>query len=334
MPRRETSPNRRPPQDPPGLADLLLQFRTVASERLDEALRLRLPEGVSRSRVRSWILAGSVRVQGSPMRNPAWVLAPGVWVDLHVKRPAPQAVPEFGPDRILFEDEDLLVVDKPAGLPMHANLDPARSHLVGLLEAFLARRDGQAGYLGIHQRLDMETSGVVLLARSLRANPGLARQFEGRLLRKSYLALVRTAGKGPPASWLEARPLGAPLRRGGAVPILESGGSAARTEFTVLASAGRALLIQACPQTGRKHQIRAHLAGRGLPILGDALYGGPRSVGGVSVPRPMLHAWRLELQHPHSDRPLFFEAPLPGDFSRLGDQLGVLGVWRAPESGK
>jgi RluA family pseudouridine synthase len=268
------------------------------------------------------------------MRNPAWVLAPGVWVDLHVKRPAPQAVPEFGPDRILFEDEDLLVVDKPAGLPMHANLDPARSHLVGLLEAFLARRDGQAGYLGIHQRLDMETSGVVLLARSLRANPGLARQFEGRLLRKSYLALVRTAGKGPPASWLEARPLGAPLRRGGAVPILESGGSAARTEFTVLASAGRALLIQACPQTGRKHQIRAHLAGRGLPILGDALYGGPRSVGGVSVPRPMLHAWRLELQHPHSDRPLFFEAPLPGDFSRLGDQLGVLGVWRAPESGK
>jgi len=272
MRRREPSPSRRPPQDSPGLADLFLQFRSVASERLDEALRLRLPEGVSRSRVRSWILSGAVRVQGQPMRNPAWVLAPGVRVEVHVKHPAPQTAPEFGPDRILFEDDDLLVVDKPAGLPMHANLDPARPHLVGLLEAFLARRDGQPGYLGIHQRLDMETSGVVLLARSLRANRGLARQFEGRLVRKSYMALVRAEGRVPPASWVETRPLAAPLRKGGPVRLLEPGGSPAQTEFTVLAASGRVLLIQACPQTGRKHQVRAHLAAGGLPILGDTLY--------------------------------------------------------------
>ncbi|MGI5844413.1 MAG: RluA family pseudouridine synthase [Candidatus Xenobium sp.] len=334
MPRRDASSKRRPPQEPPGLADLSLRFRTVVPERLDEALRLRLPQGISRSRVRSWVLAGAVRIQGSPIRNPAWVLPPGARVELRVKRPAPQAVPELGPERILFEDEDLLVVDKPAGLPMHANLDPTRPHLLALLETFLAQRDGQAGYLGIHQRLDLSTSGVVLLARSLLANPGLARQFEGRLVRKSYLALVRATGKNPLPSWIEARPLGAPLRRGGAVPVLESGGSAARTDFTVLASAGRALLVQACPQTGRKHQIRAHLAGRGLPILGDALYGGPRRVGTVAVARPMLHAWRLELQHPLSARPLCFEAPLPEDFSRLAEELGVLGVWRARGSGR
>lgn len=331
--RRPDSSRIRTPQGAPDPAELSLRFRVAGPERLDEALRRRLPEGSSRSRVRSWILAGVVRIEGRPVRNPAWVLPPGSRVEMRVPGPSPQPIPTFGPERILHEDEDLLVVDKPAGLPMHANLDPARPHLIGLLEAFLSARDGRVGYLGIHQRLDLETTGVVLLARSPQANPGLARQFEARQVHKSYLALVRSSGQIPPTDWVEEGPLGEPLRKGGPVRRLEQGGSPARTAFRVLAASGRVFLLQASPQTGRKHQIRAHLAGCGLPILGDLLYGGARRMAGMPVSRPMLHAWRLELRHPLDDAPLCFEAPIPPDFRDLLDRLGLPRVWQAPGAG-
>ncbi len=228
-----------------------------------------------------------------------------------------QEAPDFGPERIVFEDEDLLVVDKPVGLAMHANLDPQRPHLVALVEAFLSQRDGQAGYLGIHQRLDRDTSGVLLLARSQRANPGLARQFEAGLVRKTYLALTVRPVHLPPDTWRETRPLGAPVRKGGAVSVLRQGGTTAETEFTLLSTSSSGVLVEAHPRTGRKHQIRAHLAAACLPILGDVLYGGPRRLGGLEIGRPMLHAWRLQLVHPTTGQPLDLRASPPHDFDRL-----------------
>lgn len=199
---------------------------------------------------------------------------------------------------ILYADEDLLAVDKPAGLPMHANLDESRPHLVGLL--------GEP-YLGIHQRLDRDTSGVVVFARSLRANAGLARQFEQRLVRKSYHALA--VRRPCPKEWRESRPLGDPARKGG--PVTVGRGKPAETLFRVLRTLPAALLIEARPLTGRKHQIRAHLAAAGLPLLGDPLYGGPPG------PRALLHACRLELAHPVTGEPLVLESPYPEDFCLL-----------------
>lgn len=199
---------------------------------------------------------------------------------------------------ILFADEDLLAVDKPAGLAMHANLDENRPHLVGLL--------GEP-YLGIHQRLDRDTSGVVVFARSLRANAGLARQFEGRQVRKTYHAL--TVRRPCPREWRESRPLGDPARKGG--PVTVGRGKPAETLFRVLRTLSGALLVEARPRTGRKHQIRAHLAAAGLPLLGDPLYGGPPG------PRALLHACRLELAHPVTGEPLVLESPDPEDFCLL-----------------
>lgn len=299
------------------------EFTVREAGRLDQLLQRSLPEGLSRSRIRSLVLGGHVRVGGRVVRRPAWEPGPGarIAVSLPARVESPEVV--VGASRILYEDEDLLVVDKPAGLAMHANLDPGRPHLVGLLEALLRDRDGAPGYLGIHQRLDRDTSGVVLLARSLRANPGLARQFEGRTVRKTYHALaVRPPGPLPRA-WVERRPLGAPLRRGGAVAVLRTGGSPAETEFEVLQAAAGGLLVQARPRTGRKHQVRAHLAASGMPLLGDVLYGGPARLGPHAVGRPMLHAARLELRHPVTGAPLALEAPWPEDLAALARILGL-----------
>lgn len=284
--------------------------------RLDEAILQHLPGTLSRSAVRALILSGAVFVQGRPVRKPTWILGPGHRVHLDLGASGEPAGPSFGPERLLFEDADLLVVDKPPGIPMHANLDPDRPHLVALVEDLLRRRDGEAGYLGIHQRLDLDTSGVVLFSRSQRANPGLARQFEGRTVAKTYLAITPRPEAMPPAEWVESRPLGVPARKGGAVPVTP-GGSPAETWFRVRRASSSGLLLEARPRTGRKHQIRVHLAAAGLPILGDTLYGGSARLGGLVAPRPMLHAWKLQLHHPVTGDPFEVAAPLPPDFEGL-----------------
>ncbi len=302
-----------------------LEFLVRQTVRLDSALLEWLPGGLSRSRIRSLIMKGAVRVDGHPIYRPTWVLVAGSRVHVQLPSEAPPEVVEFGPGRIVFEDEDLLVVDKPVGLAMHANLDPDRPHLVGLVEAFLTHRDGQRGYLGLHQRLDLDTSGVLLFSRSQRANPGLARQFEAGQVGKTYLALTARPAQSPPDTWLETRPLADPTRKGAAVRVLlpGQGGTAARTAFSVASKSSGGLLILARPQTGRKHQIRAHLAAAGLPILGDALYGGRRRLGGLEIRRPMLHAWRLRLTHPMTGQPLEFQAAPPADFDRIRRLLAL-----------
>ncbi len=319
-------------------ADRPLEFLVHQTMRLDAALLEWLDQDFSRSRVRSLVMKGAVRVDGRPVFRPTWILVAGSRVQVQIPSEAPQGVAEFGPERIVFEDDDLLVVDKPVGLAMHANLDPDRPHLVGLVEAFLTRRDGQKGYLGLHQRLDLDTSGVLLFSRSQRANPSLARQFEAGRVGKTYLALTARPTRKPPETWLETRPLGEPTRKGGPMRVLPPGpeGTAARTEFTVASESSSGLLIQARPQTGRKHQIRAHLAVAGLPILGDILYGGRRRLGGLEIRRPMLHAWCLHLVHPMTGAPLDLRAAPPADFDRLRRLLALVlpPGEPAPETGR
>lgn len=285
-----------------------LRLRVTAAEagrRLDDALAAWLPEAlampVSRSAVRRLIVAGVIRVDGRPVRRPGLPLTAGMRVEgaidasrLGPARGEQEAAGRVGASRILHRDRYLLFVDKPAGLLMHATADPSRPNLYDAVKALLAE-GGPEPYLGTHQRLDRDTSGVVLFTLDPSANAPLADAFAAGRVAKTYHALCGRPRRRPPASWREEGPLG-------------GDGPHADTTFRVLREWADGLLVEARPATGRKHQIRIHLAGRGLPIRGDERYGGPPGT------RVMLHALRLELPHPVTGRPLAVESPYPEDF--------------------
>ncbi len=225
------------------------------------------------------------------------------------------------PAQVLFEDEWLLVVDKPAGLPTQPTLDPSRASVFTTLQEYLEQRDGGVRYLGLHHRLDRDTSGVLLLTKDQKANTGVSALFAGKTIRKTYQALAG-AGAAGPDSWEVKNYLGEIGRVGKASRFgaVRSGGDPAQTSFRVLERWPGALLIEARPQTGRTHQIRVHLAEGRRPIFGDALYGGasllPAGAGGGRVPAPrvMLHAAALEFIHPVTQAPMAIRSPLPADF--------------------
>jgi 23S rRNA (cytosine1962-C5)-methyltransferase len=232
--------------------------------------------------------------------------------------------PAFRAERLLFEDADLVVVDKPAGVPTHAPDAGRVDDAVSRLEAFLGARDGAKPYLGIHQRLDRDTSGVLLFTRRKEANPGVAREFEGRKVKKTYVACVaRAPGRGKEGVLEHAIAKG----EGGAVRVLPKGdrrGQAAVTRWKVLEAApkGDRVLLEVVPETGRTHQIRAQLAFVGAPIVGDPLY------GGAPARRLLLHATALGLAHPSTGKPVRFRAPVPAAFEewlRGVDPKGALG---------
>jgi 23S rRNA-/tRNA-specific pseudouridylate synthase len=259
---------------------------------------------VPRARARALVLAGAVRVDGAVSKAAGRPLRAGQRVEA-VVRPELLAPRATRTDRafrltdraVLFRDGALLAVDKPPGLPTHATADPSRPSLVGHVEQYL-RGTGSRPYVAVHQRLDRDASGVVLFATDRRANAGLAHAFGGRVATKTYLALT---GR-PPAVPDRRLRLRSPV-----------GGRPAETAVVVREVLARALLVEARPLTGRRHQVRDHLARAGMPILGDPVHGG----AGRQAPRLMLHARRLALPHPMTGEPLVIESPLPADFVAL-----------------
>jgi 23S rRNA pseudouridine1911/1915/1917 synthase len=286
---------------------------------LREWLRERLSDEVPMARVRALVASGGVRVDGDVARAPGRPLRRGEHIeallDPEQLRARAQLVDrpfELTADRVLFLDDALIAVDKPPGLPTHATADPARPSLVGHVERFLESR-GVRATLAVHQRLDRDTSGVVVFGLDPRANEGLARAFAERLAEKRYLALTATPREPVPPRFRVSAAIG-PATAG--QPSVKVGGPDARpaeTDVIVRENLDGALLVEARPLTGRRHQVRVHLAHAGVPILGDELYGraDPR------VPRLMLHAWRLALKHPVTGEPLRLEAPIPSDFAVL-----------------
>jgi 23S rRNA pseudouridine1911/1915/1917 synthase len=266
--------------------------------------------------VRALVAAGQVRVDGAVLKAAGRALRVGQRVEA-VVRPEllrPRAERTDRPFRltdraVLYRDSALLAVDKPPGLPTHATADPSRPSLVSHVERYL-RGLGRGPYVAVHQRLDRDTSGVVLFATDERANAGLARAFAGRLVEKTYVALAARPRVVPEAPLVVRRPL-AP--GGGRAAARDEGAKPAETEVVVLEVLAGALLVEARPRTGRRHQVRAHLADAGMPVLGDPVYGG----AGGRAPRLMLHARRLALPHPLTGAPLVIESPLPEDFARL-----------------
>lgn len=272
--------------------------------RLDTYLVTVLP-GVTRKAVKRALDSGAVFIDGTTVRRAGWLLQGGESITITIDAAKVEIPPV--PLSIIFRDEYLLAVDKPAGLPAHPTVAGGPNAL-DLVRALL----GTGEPILLH-RLDANTTGVLLFALQTEANRLLARQFAEREVEKVYLALV--AGE-PPDSFQESNYLKAGVR--GRTVVARSGGQAARTDFHTVQRRPGFALVEARPHTGRTHQIRVHLAGAGYPLLGDVLYGGPaQMLAGeqrLVVRRHLLHAWRLRIKHPADGRELTLEAPVPADF--------------------
>jgi RluA family pseudouridine synthase len=280
--------------------------------RLDKVIPLHV-EGLSRSAARKLIEGGAVYLNRKRCQMNGKLVRAGdkIRVMEGERKPVEREEFRFSAERILFEDQDLIVVNKPPGLPTHETIDSTRHHLVRSLQQFLGERDKilpQRIYLGIHHRLDVNTSGAILFTKRKEANAAAAQAFQDRTVRKTYLALSMGALPEP----LVIKSFLAESRQNKRVICsVPSGGKYAETGIraveTRMLRARKVSLIEATPKTGRTHQIRVHLAENKLPILGDETYG----VRFQGVARVMLHAWKLELLGKS------FRAPLPEDFLRL-----------------
>lgn len=289
-------------------------IRLIAGERaarLDRWLATNQPQ-VSRARWQRAIAAGLVRVNGTPERA-SCPLRAGDHIEATLPQPdapPPDAAAEEIALDVLYEDEHLLCLNKPPGLVVH----PAAGHWQGtLVNAVLhhcAKLSAGSHPLrpGIVHRLDKDTSGCILVAKTDQAHTELARQFAARTAHKTYLAVVR--GKPRATSGVVTGAIGRhPVHRKQMSVSRHPGARAAETAWRVLSSDGRLSLVECRPKTGRTHQIRVHLKHLGHPVTGDRLYG-----GGAEYPRQLLHAWRLEINHPTTGEKLSFCAPVPPDF--------------------
>jgi len=219
---------------------------------------------------------------------------------------------------VLEEDATLIAFNKPSGLAVQGGSGVTRS-LEDLLTAF-AKSNGKQPRL-VH-RLDRETSGVIVAARTKPAAAFLSEAFAGRDVKKTYLAIV-CGGAPSPETGEVALALKKSSRKGLDIMEVAADGQSALTRYRTLAATSEAALLELSPETGRMHQLRAHMAAVGRPIAGDGKYGGFYSIGGTEIPRLLLHAAALEVPHPDGGRRTF-TAPLPPDFDALAQSLGLI----------
>jgi 23S rRNA pseudouridine1911/1915/1917 synthase len=280
--------------------------------------------GLSRSRVQALIAEGRLTADGRPIRANAMV-PPGSILELRVPPPAPallEAQPEIDVP-VVYEDDDVLIVDKPAGLVVH----PSPGHDSGtLVNALLGRgeplsRDGIGGVQrpGIVHRLDRDTSGLLMVARTDAAQASLQAQLKARRIKKTYLALV--AGSVSAAVGRIEAPIGRDPAHRTRMAVVASG-RASTTGYRVRERLGGWTLLELDLVTGRTHQIRVHLAAIGHPVAGDPVYGtGTSRRGPDGLGRLFLHAWRLELTSPSGGRLIRAEAPLPPQLEDVLERL-------------
>ena len=295
----------------------LVVAESAAGERLDHLLARELAQ-FSRARLQEWIEAGRVLVNGEK-RKASYKLRPGETVGVEPAESRPlNAFPEEIPLEILYEDADVIAVNKPAGMVVHAG---AGRHEGTLVNALLHRYGGlsQAGgplRPGIVHRLDKGTSGVLLVARTDAAHRNLAAQFASRKVEKIYLALVQ--GKPRADRGVIDRPVTRDPRHRTRMTARLGTGREAHTEFTVRARFDKFALLEIRIGTGRTHQIRVHLASMGHPVAGDTLYG----AAAAEERRPFLHAWRISFDSPGRGERVRVEAPLAEELRQWLDRLG------------
>ncbi len=295
-------------------------------DRLDTWL-VQMCESFSRNRVKGLIDAGFVRLDGEPVDKAGLRPPAGSIVELTVPPPVPAVPePEDIPLSVIYEDEDILVIDKPAGMVVH----PAPGHFTGtLVNALLHHCPNLSGIGGVARpgivhRLDQDTSGVMAIAKSELAMAALVKAFSSRTgVAKTYLAL--THGMPTPVEGRIENLIGRSPYDRKKMAIVEKNGKIAitryhvRQDMTKSGMAGKPSLapVECHIETGRTHQIRVHLASIGCPVAGDAVYGRPAWDKQLD-PQPtrqLLHAWRLELVHPATRKQMVFTAPIPADFA-------------------
>jgi 23S rRNA pseudouridine1911/1915/1917 synthase len=313
-----------PPAGSPGSTSWTVE-PDAAGERLDRHVAARL--AAPRNQVQHWIAGGLVRVNGATAK-PSAALAAGDRVECAPpERKEERVLPEPGDLRVLYEDAEIVVLDKPAGLIVH----PGAGRSTGTLAHHLLDRYpemagvGGPGRPGIVHRLDQGTSGVLVVARTPAAYQRLSRAFASREVHKLYLAIAYGAPS-PAAGTIDA-PIGRHPQERKEMAV-RPGGRPARTHYRTLAAAAGISLLELDLATGRTHQIRVHLKHLGHPLAGDPVYGEARWKGLPRAqqaalrdfPRPALHAWKLAFRHPATDEPLAFEAPVPPDLEDLWEK--------------
>jgi 23S rRNA pseudouridine1911/1915/1917 synthase len=286
-------------------------------ERLDKVVAAAISD-LSRAAVQRLIKTGQVTVNGYTSK-PSYRVeqADEVQVVIPHEKPAPVLAEQISLD-VLYEDQDIVAVNKPAGMVVH----PSYGHESGtLVNAVLARCPeildvGGPDRGGVVHRLDMLTSGLILVAKNDAAHAALQRQFKKRLVSKTYLALVEN--QPTPRQGLIDAPIGRDKRQRKRMAVVKTG-RAARTAYQVLESFPSHSLVELNPETGRTHQLRVHMAWLGCPVVGDKVYGYRRQQ--LLKDRHFLHAYQLKFTHPNTDEPLSLEAPLPPNLISLLKQL-------------
>ena len=287
--------------------------------RLDQFLAKRLPE-YSRSRLQQLIRSGFVRLNKQTTR-PRQIVRGGD--KIHLIEPPLEKIemrPEPIPLDVLFEDDDLIVINKPADLTVHPGAGQREHTLVNALLSHCTTLSGIGGKErpGIVHRLDKETSGCLVVAKNDIAHRELSKQFAARTVEKIYLALI--AGKlRKPTGVIEENIGRHPVQRK-RMSVSSKRGRAAKTEYRVIRSSDQASLVECRLHSGRTHQIRVHLHHLGHPVLGDKIYA-PRFA--KNFHRQMLHAWKLGFRHPCTGEWRSFEASLPADFNEAIRAAGL-----------
>jgi len=294
------------------------ELRVTASGRLDQVLVSHLP-GVSRAKVQVLIRAGKVRVNGRIVRKPGSSVWPADRIQFE---PLPPTTPRLSaqpiPLEILFENESLFVIDKSAGMVVHPGAGHSEATLVhaALAHAPGLRSVGDPGRPGIVHRLDKDTSGVMVVAKTAEALKTLQQQFRRREVEKIYLALVD--GAPPTATGQVETPLARSPRHRKRIAVIQTPRSRlAVTRFRLRERFHKHSLLELRPLTGRTHQIRVQLQFLGCPVVGDRIYG--RRKPTLAVTRQQLHSWRLSLVVPGEYQARMFEAAIPADFQEAID---------------
>ncbi len=309
----------RPTQDDTGHRELV----AYSHGRVDAVLAAAYPE-MSRARLQKLLAEGHVLVNGEPVRKSGRVNA-GDSLTLTIPETLHEITPTGLEFDVLYQDEHFLAVDKPAGVPVHgAPGDTAPCVALWFLERFAeAAKAFSVDRPGIVHRLDKDTSGVLLLAKTTAAQTALNAAFEARTVHKTYLAVT----DGVPAKPRAVIDAGIARHPGDRTKMAVSrGGREARTTYEVLASDHGRAFIELHPETGRTHQIRVHLAAIGAPVLFDRTYGkdhGPEFAQERAASRQLLHAWRITFPHPATGEEVTITSPVPADLRGAVADLGA-----------
>lgn len=293
-----------------------------AGNRLDKVL-VGLAGEFSRSHLQTLIAEGCVQLDGRLVTTSSTRVRPGQRLAVEL-RPTAESLafrPEAMALQVIHEDEHFMVIDKPVGLVVH----PAAGHWSGTLLNGLLEHHARAATLpraGIVHRLDKDTSGLMLVGKSLEAVTALVRAIAAREVRREYLAIVQGEIRQPARLAHIDAPIGRDPQSRVRMAVVASG-KPAQTDVTVLHTGAGCSAVRCRLHTGRTHQIRVHLASRGFPLVADALYGG-RPLLGLS--RQALHAARLSLRHPVLGTELVFESPLPADLAQAWAQVAEAGA--------